>query len=516
MVPLSLYVTVEVVTFSMLWLVYVDLDMYCDVTNTRAVARSTIITDLVRVQYIFSDKTGTLTQNVMRFKRCSVDGMMFGKPVAKSRPGEENEERLSQFHPLKQLLVGKMTIPKGPELDSESGEYEVKAGKNLTFNAEMFLRVMSLCHTVVVEKDLDQKTKDAAKLAEKQTAQTSKKSWFVWKKSSHSQHPIDPEPTTIPTDAGPEEVDPTAIGPDGAPYGFAYQAESPDEGALVSAASCTFGYQVITRDSNGIRLRSKWPSMLSDPTIVEGLKTGTKTLLTLAAESAANVNYGGENYKDVDETADDSSEETWQILAVNKFDSDRKRMSILLRSPPELGSLPILFCKGADSAMLDPDVCTGLSGDSDPDAMVNRLSRSVATDDENRWELAQTLGLQVHLGDFASEGLRTLVLGMRILSDEECAEWMEEFKAAATALKNRDEKLTALAKKIESQIYIVGATAIEDKLQVGVPETIATLAKAGIKLWVLTYVGIMSIFSFVLGLFICSMLSPHLISQLFS
>ena len=61
-VPLSMYVTVEMVNFFFLWLVYVDLEMYDAKTDTRAVARSTNVTDLGQVEYIFSDKTGTLTQ----------------------------------------------------------------------------------------------------------------------------------------------------------------------------------------------------------------------------------------------------------------------------------------------------------------------------------------------------------------------------------------------------------------------------------------------------------------------
>ena len=88
-IPLSMYVTVELINFFFLYLIYVDVEMYDAVTNTRAVARSTNVTDLGQIQYIFSDKTGTLTQNVMRFKRCSVDGMMFGTPIQKTRPGAE-------------------------------------------------------------------------------------------------------------------------------------------------------------------------------------------------------------------------------------------------------------------------------------------------------------------------------------------------------------------------------------------------------------------------------------------
>lgn len=87
---------------------------------------------------------------------------------------------------------------------------------------------------------------------------------------------------------------------------------------------------------------------------------------------------------------------------------------------------------------------------------------------------------------FASEGLRTLVLGVKILTEADAEEWLSKYKKAATSLDNRDKKLTAVAVEIESNLHIVGATAIEDRLQDGVPETIANLGNAGIKLWVLT------------------------------
>lgn len=500
LVPLSLYVTIEVVTWCMLALVYSDLDMYCDVTDTRAVARSTIVTDLGRVQYIFSDKTGTLTQNVMRFKRCSVDGMMFGAPVAKSRPGTEQEDPPGEFHPLKRLLVGNVKLPSASGLQGlgeASGDFEVKADNKLTLNAEMFLRVLSLCHTVVVEKDLDMSAIKRESRSVNQSTSSSMTSRIKGMFSSERKKSDTASLNTSAKIASPEKtagtpekvapVDSGEKGPDGAPYGFAYQAESPDEGALVSAASKNFGFQVITRDSSGIKLRVDSPSLLRDEDIVESLKDGSKTLLSLATESASSVNYADANAPPAGSDAG-PTEETWEILAVNKFDSDRKRMSILLRAPPELGSLPILFCKGADSAMLAPGVCTGLSAESDDAKIAQRAfsGGQEGKEAEDNWELSQTLGLQAHLGDFASEGLRTLVLGMRILSEDECAKWLEMYKAAATSLRDRDGMLTAAAKDIESQLYIVGATAIEDKLQVGVPDTIATLEHAGIKLWVLT------------------------------
>ena len=54
------------------------------------------------------------------------------------------------------------------------------------------------------------------------------------------------------------------------------------------------------------------------------------------------------------------------------------------------------------------------------------------------------------------------------------------------ALTNRDDKLSELYEEIEKNMMLIGATAIEDKLQDGVPDTIARLALAGIKIWVLT------------------------------
>ena len=261
-------------------------------------------------------------------------------------------------------------------------------------------------------------------------------------------------------------------------------------------ASETFGFQVFNRDSTGIQLKCDHPTLFRDTQLIEGLKNGKLNPKTIAADTAAgNTNEHTHNWTKGDGL------ETWTILAVNKFDSTRKRMSILLRSPPEMGSAPILFCKGADSAMLDPEIRAGANNtlysvieddlDDDGDNCGNRATASHSTIIGNTtigsdFNMATTLGMESHLGEFASEGLRTLVLGVRFLTDDECNAWLETHAAATTAMKGRAEKLTAAAAEIERELHIVGATAIEDKLQVGVPATIANLGQAGIKLWVLT------------------------------
>jgi magnesium-transporting ATPase (P-type) len=525
-----------------------DMDMYHEGTDTRAVARSTNVTDLGQVQYVFSDKTGTLTQNIMGFKRCSVDGMIFGAPIEKARIGDHGDEGdegpTSSFHPLRQLLVGKTKLsgqasPSRAGLEPLGGEGTTDTlalDDKLTFNAEMFVRVMSLCHTVVVEKDMDaleelHRPEEQFTLSEKSSLSRAARMIFRKKKSSSMNE------SGAATSSGPENFTfaedterkasstmPTGISKDGAPIGFAYQAESPDEGALVQAASCSFGFQVIGRDSSGIKLACSSPSLLEDEQIVKGLKNGTLTPKALAAETATDLPPPGSSGADntdgnVAHSNGDRRIETWSILAVNKFDSDRKRMSVLVRAPPELGSISILFCKGADSSMLDANICedcdlilsgrerpeeieilsipkpTTINRNSSVDNHMNPVLEDDSEDDENginreeeadNWESAVMLGIQAHLGTFAKEGLRTLVLGMRVLTERQCEDWLSRYTAASTALKNREEKLTAVAKEIERHLHIVGATAIEDKLQRGVPETIAKLEEAGIKLWVLT------------------------------
>ncbi len=91
-----------------------------------------------------------------------------------------------------------------------------------------------------------------------------------------------------------------------------------------------------------------------------------------------------------------------------------------------------------------------------------------------------------HLETFANDGLRTLICAQREIDEETYAEWKPRFEDAKCALIDRSQKVDAAAAEIEQQLEFIGVTAIEDKLQDGVPDTISELLKAGIKVWVLT------------------------------
>ncbi|EPE04901.1 phospholipid-translocating p-type atpase [Ophiostoma piceae UAMH 11346] len=149
-------------------------------------------------------------------------------------------------------------------------------------------------------------------------------------------------------------------------------------------------------------------------------------------------------------------EQEYELLAVCEFNSTRKRMSSIYRCPD--GKIRC-YCKGADTVILE------------------RLN------DDNP-HVEATLR---HLEEYASEGLRTLCLAMREVPEHEFVQWQAVFEKAGTTVGgNRADELDKAAELIEHDFYLLGATAIEDRLQDGVPETIHTLQQANIKVWVLT------------------------------
>ncbi|KAI8075992.1 uncharacterized protein BX664DRAFT_344524, partial [Halteromyces radiatus] len=159
---------------------------------------------------------------------------------------------------------------------------------------------------------------------------------------------------------------------------------------------------------------------------------------------------------------------TFDLLNVLEFNSTRKRMSVIIR-PRDGSNRIVLLSKGADSVIYER-LCTNFGTQHDLESKQQNIRDDTST----------------HLEGFATEGLRTLCLAYRFIAANEYEEWNKRFMSASSSIYGRDEKVDEVCEEIESDLLLMGGTAIEDRLQEGVPETIALLAQSGIKLWVLT------------------------------
>ncbi|KAL9246234.1 hypothetical protein vseg_019796 [Gypsophila vaccaria] len=147
----------------------------------------------------------------------------------------------------------------------------------------------------------------------------------------------------------------------------------------------------------------------------------------------------------------------YKILNILEFNSTRKRMSVIVQT--EEGKT-YLLSKGADSVMFP-------------------LLAPYSADFEKK--------TADHINEYADAGLRTLILAYREISEEAYREFDEKFNAARNAVSaDRETLIEQVAETMEKDLILLGATAVEDKLQRGVPECIDKLAQAGIKIWVLT------------------------------
>ncbi|XP_060783761.1 phospholipid-transporting ATPase 11C isoform X6 [Neoarius graeffei] len=145
--------------------------------------------------------------------------------------------------------------------------------------------------------------------------------------------------------------------------------------------------------------------------------------------------------------------EAYELLHVLNFDPVRRRMSVIVRT--EKGKT-LLFCKGADSSIFP----------------------RVRADEVDR--------IRMHVERNATEGYRTLCVAYKELSQEEYDAADARLREARLALQDREVKLMAVYNQVETDMSLIGATAVEDRLQEEAADTMEALHGAGMQVWVLT------------------------------
>lgn len=532
LIPISLYVSIEVVKLGQIYFIQSDVDFYNEKMDSTIQCRALNITeDLGQIQYLFSDKTGTLTENKMVFRRCSVAGFDYCHEENAKRL-ESYQEAVSEDEDLADTPSGSlanMVKPRAPNcrmahnrplgskssnhlagscsaLGSGEGASETPHSRQAAFSSPIetdvvpdtrlldkfsqitpqlfgpvdetlpdppqeslyiidFFIALAICNTVVVSapnqprqksrlsslsgmpiKSLEEIKNLFQRLSVRRSSSPSLASGkepspgapnaFVSRLSLFSRvKPASPAEGEASQTAGSSACPPEREkqnGDAGIANGkvdalpgqpltssLCYEAESPDEAALVYAARA---YQCT--------LQSRTPEQV---------------MVDFAALGPL----------------------TFQLLHILPFDSVRKRMSVVVRHP--LSHQVVVYTKGADSVIME------LLSVASPDGASLAKQQMIIREKT-----------QKHLDDYAKRGLRTLCIAKKVMSDTEYEEWLRNHFLAETSIDNREELLLESAMRLENKLTLLGATGIEDRLQEGVPESIDALHKAGIKIWMLT------------------------------
>ena len=176
-VPISLVITVELVKTIQSFFIYQDLEMYYAPLDHPCVPKTwNISDDLGQIEYIFSDKTGTLTQNVMEFQKCAVGGVAYGEGITEAMLGAAKREGrdTSAFDPAQN--VGRLTAAKEQMvatmkrffknrylqedkvtlISPQLAEHLGAKGEQQTKLVD-FWRALAICHTVIADRPDDDK-----------------------------------------------------------------------------------------------------------------------------------------------------------------------------------------------------------------------------------------------------------------------------------------------------------------------------------------------------------------------
>uniref|UniRef100_A0A8C2WMS6 Phospholipid-transporting ATPase n=1 Tax=Cyclopterus lumpus TaxID=8103 RepID=A0A8C2WMS6_CYCLU len=482
LIPISLFVSIEIVKVCQVFFIHQDQDLYDEDSDSRLQCRALNITeDLGQTQYVFSDKTGTLTENKMVFRRCTVAGVEYSHDEVDSEeeevppPGGSLRRDSSSSQQSSRVVLRSLSTKTHRRTGSRADAKRASIlSKHTAFSSPMVSMVLVLvlvlcllCPVSSVQCPVSSLPSDLADIMDFFMALTVCNTVVVSSPNQPRQKSKSPVKTI--------EDFIKRFTPSRLTSGSSSSSSSSLATSRSSNRGCSGLLSSPSAESTLAKLQEEQAALGSAPPRYDGTPRSPEDgELRYEAESPdeAALVYAARAYKCslVGRLPDQVTVElphlgklSFELLHTLGFDSTRKRMSVVVRHP--LTDQITVYTKGADSVIMDlikpPD--TG-----------RKLSHELV------------LRTQNYLNLYAADGLRTLCIAKKVLSKEQYACWLQRHLEAETAIQGREELLFDSALRLETNLQLLGATGIEDRLQDGVPETIASLRQAGLQIWVLT------------------------------
>ncbi|KAK7148779.1 hypothetical protein R3I93_012961 [Phoxinus phoxinus] len=530
LIPISLYVSIEIVKLGQIYFIQNDLNLYNPVLDTGVQCRALNITeDLGQIQYLFSDKTGTLTENRMLFRRCTVAGTEY--------PHHENAISLEQYEAqgcgdaersltlrsrtsrkslsCKSLSCNRSSVSLNTltaESDTHSVHDTLRRHTPGAFSSTMecavvpdpqlhvklsklsspmhsplqqeaaeishildFFLALTVCNTVVVSSPTQ--PRHVVQMPVVRTPLRSLEEMkTMFQKLSLPRFPYSPSQNTDTPPSLTKKLfargRSASYSPNSNPQTPIKTLKSPitpsgtpSSTPSVPVTPALFPSGAWGKDMDDIqKAKDNSADETDDEDEAEELLYEAESPDEAALVQAAKA-YGctllGRSPEQVLVAVPGTGPLSIPLLHILPFHSARKRMSVVVRHP--LTGEVVVYTKGADNVIME-----------------------LAEEAENGFSREVIERTQKHLDQYAREGLRTLCVAKKVMEEQEYKAWLKRHEYAETSIENREELLLESAERLETNLTLLGATGIVDRLQEEVPETIEALQEAGIKVWVLT------------------------------
>ncbi|XP_031625300.1 phospholipid-transporting ATPase IG isoform X2 [Contarinia nasturtii] len=532
LIPISLYVTIELHKFFGAWFLEWDLNLFDVEMNQQCLVNTSNLNDeLGQVKILFSDKTGTLTKNEMILQQCSINGKKYKiQNFGVQQENGTSTMRLPQYDPYMRNFFQTLSLCHTVQVSTAKSEQ--KKDKNSDEVESTFEIVESSSSLVEIDEDVKRKeeTEQNTKQNEvclpespidddcptvqirrehRRVASTSsgtrKISFSTEQKIAYPKNlafgprdfsPKIPSPLTVeqPFSFRPEYKRTMSIKVGAAQERIKFghrrtqSLNVPDSQLNQDTGKNDLRKSIFNRSSANIANTREFyaaPAYNEASLLVrqESMRLSAHSIESVTAqldyqasspdekalvEGCAKVGYLFMGEKGGFLNVKLQSQRPTKGLSTNEcnverlntleFTSDRKRMSVIIKD----GNDDIwLYTKGAESHVFPLCQTT-----------------------QSQTELLKVT--QQHIDDFAKIGLRTLAVARRKLTSEEYDQFNIDITNASNALANRKTLVEAVQAKIEKDLEILGATAVEDALQDKVKDTLESLRYAGIIVWVLT------------------------------